>query len=71
MKLTPLNRRYYVGVGVLTLATLAIVVLVLLLSGVHYDVWTLLIVLFVILWPLGMVGRALKHAPREPPDESI
>ncbi len=70
MKLTPLDRRYVVALGVATIAMIVLAVLLLVLSGAHYSLRTVLGIVMVILWPLGAVGRALKYPPREPPHES-
>ena len=68
MKLTQLDRRYYVTVGVLTYATLAVIGLLLVLRG--YNAWAVSVVLLAVLWPFGIIGRALKRTPRKPPPES-
>ena len=71
MKLTPLDRRYFVALGVASLAMIAVAILLLLFGGAaRSGGWALLALAAVILWPVGALGRVLKNAPREPPRES-
>ena len=68
--MTSLNRRYFGAMGVVTVATLAVVVPLLLFVGVGHDIWDLLSIVYLILVPFSLVVRALWDAPPESPPES-
>src|SRR5262245_26271584 len=71
MKLTPVDRRDYVALAVTTVSTLAFVALLVYFGVIVYDVWNLRAARLPVLCTLGMVGRMLITAFREPPRQSI